>query len=129
MSSARRQDLVEEGRPATSDPRAFKKDLQTEEKPLTPLTSGNINDQYFRDPPNVRPFLNTYYARAQANLRKQNQPIGTSTGRSDWTVEEGAVEDLDPKQEGVLGDQDIGKQTKEAALGEIVNDSTVHGGM
>ncbi|KAH8104733.1 hypothetical protein BXZ70DRAFT_922154 [Cristinia sonorae] len=107
MSSARRNDLAEQGRPITDDTEVFKKPFQTVDKPA--VTSDNINDQYYRDPPN-------------------NQPIGSTTGRTSWGPKEGAFEEIDPKQEGVLGDQAIGKQTKETALAETVSENTVHGG-
>lgn len=106
MSSTRRHDLAEEGRPVTDDSRAFKKSFRTVDVP--PVTD-NINDQYFRDPPN-----------------NVEQP---ARGRATQSVKEGTFEDADRKLEGVLGDQAIGKQTKEAALGEMVNENTVHGGL
>lgn len=59
----------------------------------------------------------------------QNISMDPFTERSTRGAKEGAFEDLDPKQEGVLGDETIGKQTKEAVLGEMVNENTVHSGM
>lgn len=50
MSSARRHDLAEEGRPVTDEDRKFQKPFQTVDKP--PVTD-NLNDQYYRDPPKV----------------------------------------------------------------------------
>ncbi|TCD70886.1 hypothetical protein EIP91_001194 [Steccherinum ochraceum] len=95
------------GAPVTDDSQAFKKASQTVERP--PVID-NINDQYFRDPPN--------------NLSLPTEP---TTDRSTWGAKEGPFEELDPKQKGVLGDETTGKQTKEAALGEAVTENSLLG--
>ncbi|THH28266.1 hypothetical protein EUX98_g5922 [Antrodiella citrinella] len=107
MSSTGRTDLAESRQPITNNSRTFKKSFQTVD---TPPVTDNINDQYFHDPPN--------------NLA---QPTTRGTG-GQWP-QGGVYEDADPKREGVLGDEPLGKQTKEAVLGEMVNENTVHGGL
>jgi len=126
MSSTRRHDLAEEGRPVTDDSRAFKKSFRTVDVP--PVTD-NINDQYFRDPPNVTTSHQLFFHVHQGTDHDEQNVEQPARGRATQSVKEGTFEDADRKLEGVLGDQAIGKQTKEAALGEMVNENTVHGGL
>lgn len=56
----------------------------------------------------------------------QNEPAGQSTGRWVRGLKERAYEEADHKQEGVLGDEPIGRPKKEATIGEMVQESSVH---
>lgn len=56
----------------------------------------------------------------------QNEPASQSTGRWAKGLKEGAYEETDPKQEGVLGDEPFGRLKKEATIGEMVQESSVH---
>lgn len=58
----------------------------------------------------------------------QNEPTEPMTDRKYPSKKEGAYE-LEEAEEGVLGEEPTGKYTKEAALGEMVNESTVHRGV
>lgn len=58
----------------------------------------------------------------------QNEPTEPMTDRKHLSKEEGAYE-LERAEEGVLGEEPTGKYTKEAALGEMVKENTVHGGV
>ena len=129
MSSARRHDLAEEGRTITDDTRVFKKPFQTVDRPQ--VTDHNINDEYMRNPPQVL-YISSYKEKdcAKSTLA-QNLPIETEKAPTQPTrgvrgAKEGAYGDIDPKEDGVLGDLPVGKRTKESALEEIVTEASVH---
>lgn len=55
-----------------------------------------------------------------------NVPGEVSTRAKAPGIKEGAREEIDPKQEGVLGDEPVGRVKKDAALGAVANENTVH---
>ncbi|KAI0074124.1 hypothetical protein K474DRAFT_1602111 [Panus rudis PR-1116 ss-1] len=105
MSGARRNEFANPDVPVTDETNTFKKAYQTVGKP--PVTD-NINDQYYRDPPHVN-----------------NSEVPT-TNRKSRGAKEGAREETDPKQEGVLGDEASSKLQKSTMLEQMTNESSVH---
>ncbi|KAI0770139.1 hypothetical protein C8Q74DRAFT_875742 [Fomes fomentarius] len=104
MSTARRHDLVGHAN-TTDESQTFKKPFQTVDRP--PVTGHDIHEDYMRDPPN-------------------NQPYEPNTDR--LSAKEGAGEEMYPTQDGVLGNQEIGKQLKQDALEDLTTQSSVHPG-
>ncbi|KAL4249086.1 hypothetical protein ABKN59_007528 [Abortiporus biennis] len=108
MSQRKRHDLREGGIPLTDETRTFKKHSQTVNR--SHVTDHNINDDYLRDPP-----LNASLpSEAAVNLPSRR-------------AKEVAREDIDSKEEGILGDEPVGKQLRSDALEELVSENTVHG--
>lgn len=56
----------------------------------------------------------------------QNLPTEPTTDRKTRGLKEGAREETDPKVEGVLGEEATSKVTKEAAIGELLNENSLH---
>ncbi|RDX53557.1 hypothetical protein OH76DRAFT_1469993 [Lentinus brumalis] len=104
MSSEYRGDL---GANVTDESRTFKKAYQTVDRPS--VTERDIHEEYMRDPPH-------------------NQPTTPNTDRKTPGKKEGAQEETDPKQDGVLGDVNIGKPSRTTALEELATESSVHPG-
>ncbi|KAI0699920.1 hypothetical protein C8T65DRAFT_580726 [Cerioporus squamosus] len=106
MSSARRHDLVDRAN-VTDESQTFKKAYQTVDRP--PVTERDIHEEYMQDPPH-------------------NLPSEPNTDRKTRGQKEGAQEETDPKQDGVLGDANVGKQLRTSALQELATESSVHPG-
>ncbi|OCH88681.1 hypothetical protein OBBRIDRAFT_691303, partial [Obba rivulosa] len=85
--------------------RKFKKEYQTIGRPT--VADHDINDEYVRRPP-------------------MNEPTGPTTDRKVPGLKEGAREITDPKVEGVLGDQPIGKLLPDIARAGLIQENTVH---
>ncbi|KAI0631918.1 hypothetical protein C8Q77DRAFT_882219 [Trametes polyzona] len=105
MSSTRRHDLADRAA-ATDESQTFKKPFQTVDRP--PVTERDIHEQYIQDPPH-----NEGLSHVAVDHR----------GRG---LKEGAQEETDPKQDGVLGDQPVGKELKQSALETLTTESSVH---
>ncbi|KAI0712469.1 hypothetical protein C8Q76DRAFT_797317 [Earliella scabrosa] len=106
MSTARRHDLVGHAN-VTDEEQTYKKPFQTAGRPA--VTGHDMQEDYMRDPPN-------------------NQPFELTSDRHTRGAKEGAQEETDPKQDGVLGNQDTGKQLKQNVLEEFTTESSVHSG-
>ncbi|KAL7280104.1 hypothetical protein PYCCODRAFT_1456266 [Trametes coccinea BRFM310] len=106
MSSIRRNDLADRAN-VTDESNTFKKPYQTVDRP--PVTERDIHEQYMQDPPH-------------------NMPIEPSTDRKARGLKEGAKEETDPKQDGVLGDEPVGKVQKSTALEDLTTESSIHPG-
>ncbi|KAI0754713.1 hypothetical protein C8Q80DRAFT_382778 [Daedaleopsis nitida] len=106
MSTARRHDLVGHAN-VTDEEQTYKKAFQTVGRPA--VTERDIHEDYMNDPPN-------------------NQPFEPNTDRNARGLKEGAMEETDPKQDGVLGNAGTGKLLKQDALEDIVTGSSVHPG-
>ncbi|KAI0662152.1 hypothetical protein C8Q70DRAFT_629805 [Cubamyces menziesii] len=105
MTSIRGNDLA--NREKTDEAATFKKAFQTVDRP--PVTERDIHEQYMRDPPrNITP-----------------EP---SADRKTLGLKEGAREETDPKQDGVLGNQPTGKMLQQDALEDLTTGSSVHPG-
>ncbi|KAF9808963.1 hypothetical protein IEO21_07685 [Rhodonia placenta] len=89
----------------TDEERTFKKPYQTVGRPET--TDHVIHEEYLKDPPH-------------------NQSNELSTDRTTRGLKEGAREQVDPKQEGVLGEETTGKISKESELGTLTTENSVH---
>jgi len=92
----------------TNETQTFKKPYQEVNRPA--VTDHDINDEYMRDPPN--------------NLARDDSV--PTTDRKTRGLKEGAQEETDPKQEGVLGDEPTGRIKKDAVLGSVVNENSQH---
>ncbi|KAH9949874.1 hypothetical protein B0H21DRAFT_72328 [Amylocystis lapponica] len=88
-----------------SNDQAFKKQYQVVGRPE--VAERDIHEDYVKNPPN-------------------NQPTEPMTDRRARGLKEGAREELDPKQEGVLGDEPIGKIAKQAELESMTQENAVH---
>ncbi|KAI8994219.1 hypothetical protein BD414DRAFT_481791 [Trametes punicea] len=106
MSSIRRHDLADRAN-LTDEATTFKKSYQTVDRP--PVTERDIHEQYMQDPPH-------------------NMPSEPNTDRKARGLKEGAQEETDPKQDGVLGDEAVGKVQKSTALETLATESSVHPG-
>ena len=53
-------------------------------------------------------------------------PYQPNTDRSTIGAKEGAREETDPQQEGVLGDPGVGKPLKQSVLEEMTTEGSVH---
>ncbi|RPD62665.1 hypothetical protein L226DRAFT_610837 [Lentinus tigrinus ALCF2SS1-7] len=106
MSSTRRHDLINRAN-VTDESQAFKKAHQTVDRP--PVTERDIHEQYMQDPPH-------------------NIPFEPNTDRKTRGAKEGAQEETDPKQDGVLGDEPTGKLSRQSALEEMTTESSIHPG-
>ncbi|KAI0667749.1 hypothetical protein C8Q78DRAFT_981669 [Trametes maxima] len=106
MSNIRRNDLTDRAN-VTDASSTFKKPFQIVGRP--PVTERDIHEEYLQDPPD-----NQFYA--------------SITERNPRGLKEGAREETELKQEGVLGDQPVGKIEKESALETLTTQSSVHPG-
>ncbi|EJF63511.1 hypothetical protein DICSQDRAFT_55428 [Dichomitus squalens LYAD-421 SS1] len=104
MSSTRRHDLADNAN-KTDESQTFKKPFQTVGRP--PVTERDIHEQYMQDPP-------------------QNVPYEPTTDRSTIGTKEGAREQADPQQQGVLGHPGVGKALKQDVLEEMTTEGSVH---
>ncbi|CCM04131.1 uncharacterized protein FIBRA_06292 [Fibroporia radiculosa] len=82
-----------------------KKGYQVVDRP--PVTDHDIHDEYLKHPPN-------------------NQPTELMTNRGTRGQKEGGRDELDPKREGVLGDEPTSRITMETALEETTTEHSVH---
>ncbi|KAI0330482.1 hypothetical protein GY45DRAFT_745654 [Cubamyces sp. BRFM 1775] len=105
MSGIRGNDLA--NREKTDEAATFKKAFQTVDRP--PVTERDIHEQYMQDPPH-------------------NMTPEPSTDRKTLGLKEGAREETDPKQDGILGDQSTGKILHQDALEDLTTGSSVHPG-
>ncbi|KAJ3551123.1 hypothetical protein NM688_g4915 [Phlebia brevispora] len=108
---ARRHDLrADSDVTFMDDANTFKKSVQVVGRP--PVTEKNINDEYIKNPP-----------KRTLVMRRLHK---FATYRKLPGKKEGAFDLEDTGEEGILGEQSLGKYTNEAALGDMVNEDTVH---
>ena len=125
MSTARRHDLVGHAN-VTDEEQTYKKPFQTAGRPA--VTGHDMHEDYIRDPPNVSVSCRNRAQCVAHVVPLQNQPFELTSDRHTRGAKEGAQEETDPKQDGVLGNQDIGKQLKQNVLEEFTTESSVHSG-
>ncbi|KAI0763590.1 hypothetical protein BD413DRAFT_483709 [Trametes elegans] len=107
-SHLRRHDLAERSANSkTDEAHTFKKAHQTVDRPQ--VTERDIHEEYIQDPP-------------------RNAPFEPNTDRQTRGLKEGAREETDPKQDGVLGNQPTGKELKQSALESFTTESSIHPG-
>ncbi|KAL1950425.1 hypothetical protein VTO73DRAFT_5549 [Trametes versicolor] len=92
----------------TDEVNTFKKPFQTVDRPH--VTERDIHEEYMQDPPHNEPF---------------ERKGGDYGGQG---LKEGAREETDPKEDGILGDQATGKELKQSVLGSFAMESSVHPG-
>ncbi|EMD40081.1 hypothetical protein CERSUDRAFT_122173 [Gelatoporia subvermispora B] len=93
------------GRHADNNDQKFKKEYQVVDRPA--VTDHDINDEYFRNPPN-------------------NEPTEPITSRKAPGLKEGAREETDLKVDGVLGDQPTSRILPDVARSNVVQENSVH---
>ncbi|KAH9851701.1 hypothetical protein C2E23DRAFT_732357 [Lenzites betulinus] len=108
MSSTRRHDLAE--RATMNDESAtFKKAFQTVGRPA--VTERDFHEEYIQDPP-----------------RNDQLEFVAIDNRTRGLKEGARAEETDLKQDGVLGNQPVGKESKESVLESVTTTSSVHPG-
>ncbi|KAI0647833.1 hypothetical protein C8Q79DRAFT_952142 [Trametes meyenii] len=106
MSNIRSNDPADRAN-VTDASSTFKKTFQTVGRP--PVTERDIHEEYLKD-------------------SLKNEPYAPNTGWTTRDLKEGAREETGPKQDGVLGDQPVGKIEKESALEALTTQSSIHPG-